>query len=242
MGGHGICQDGHVQLLVDLRFLQDICSGGRSQALDAVEDVDAKESPSSEAGDGGGGALLSTLLSRVHAAIDPFDMDVYDPFLKKSRAILLSCSTVLLGHFASLQSQHAQVSRRGLRLRAGCREALSGQVSFLFRPHLFFFFSAIQAGGRFSASSTDQHNVMAMAPVAPRFATLPIGARYISFSEQLWAHSEAFVSFAHSRCVAVAPLTHMYSPAPPNLTTTTTPEVEMSELLGLRQFLPRTDL
>lgn len=115
-----VSQDGYVQLLVDLRYLQDICSGGRSQALDAAEDADAKDAAAAaaEAGDAGGGALLSSLLARVHAAIDPFDMDVYDPFLKKSRAVLLSCSTVLLGHFTSLQPQHAQV--RGRHVSWGC--------------------------------------------------------------------------------------------------------------------------
>lgn len=97
---------GYVQLLVDLRCLQDICAGGRSSAL----------SPTSSAGENGSEtreetvtSRLPTLISAVSSAIDPFDLDVYEPFLKKTRGMLYQRLSLLLGHFATLQPQHTQV-------------------------------------------------------------------------------------------------------------------------------------
>ncbi len=118
-----------MQLLVDLRLIQDVCAGGRSQALAAPGASTADDAPVL--------ALLGELLSKVQAAVDPFDYDVYEPYLKATRGALYQRLSLLLGHFTSLQPQHQQV--------------------------------------RVNLSSTDQANTMAVAPTAPRFATLPIG-------------------------------------------------------------------
>lgn len=114
-----ISQDGHVQLLVDLRFLQDVCSGGRSHALHgtSLSEVESSASAGSTTGDqeapspatAASVAELPALCQQVQAAIDPFDLDVYEPFLKKARAVMYNCSAVLLGHFTALQPQHTQV-------------------------------------------------------------------------------------------------------------------------------------
>lgn len=104
-----ISQSGYVQLLVDLWLLQDVCAGGRSQAL-------ADASSTSEAGSQSfaaeeASAALAGLVSKVSSAIDPFDLDVYQPYLKQIRSTLYQRLSLLLGHFASLQPQHLQVSK-----------------------------------------------------------------------------------------------------------------------------------
>lgn len=97
---------GYVQLLVDLRCLQDICAGGRSSALSSIAVAGENGNETREEA---GANRLPSLITSVSSAIDPFDLDVYEPFLKKTRGMLYQRLALLLGHFATLQPQHTQV-------------------------------------------------------------------------------------------------------------------------------------
>eukprot|EP00045_Choanoeca_perplexa_P016469 m.223513 g.223513 ORF g.223513 m.223513 type:complete len:936 (-) comp17271_c0_seq2:16-2823(-) len=77
-----VCQDGLLQLLVDVNFLSDIT------ALSAEKDE------------------LATFRKQLRAGIDPFDLDVYEPYLVSLRANSYHRSATLLGLFANIHPMH----------------------------------------------------------------------------------------------------------------------------------------
>ena len=125
-----ISQDGLVQILFDVGVLSDVLLGdgvafrpgtkGASGESTVVADADA-------------------LQARIRGEIDPFDLDVFSPFIKASLIKSYHRTSVLYGFFTQLNPTHA------------------GQ-----RPVI---------------SSTESHNMVGVADVAPRFPMLPLGTQ-----------------------------------------------------------------
>lgn len=86
-----------VQLLFDFNFASDVLIGG--------EEV---SSGTSSTGSGERGtSAVEAARQRLTSLVDPFDLDVFAPFLRESRARLYQRTALLLGFFAQLRPLHA---------------------------------------------------------------------------------------------------------------------------------------
>lgn len=96
-----VCQNGLLQLLVDVNFLSDITAISAGMLLFVCRCLRRAHSWLCLDKD-----ELATFRKHLRTGIDPFDLDVYEPYLTSLRANSYHRSATLLGLFANIHPMH----------------------------------------------------------------------------------------------------------------------------------------
>ena len=90
--GRTLPQASYVQLMFDFNFISDVLAGAASEEQGVPVPDDAR---------------VEATRQRLTGLVDPFDLDVFAPFLREGRARLYQRTALLLGYFAQLRPLHA---------------------------------------------------------------------------------------------------------------------------------------